>query len=214
MYTYKRISKKTLVENTENDKNLTPWYSNWLRELFVYIAPLYFLSVHFDAFKFRRMGLVQAAPSVWRILREILGGLFLYDLFFFFTHWPLHNLNGTIYKFMHHRHHSNKEVRASDTIKLTIVEEFVDVACSIAALRILNAHPVSRTLYNIVITGLLSELHCGYNFPLSPQNLVPGGVWAGSLRHHVHHQNGKFYFQKFFTYLDNFFGFIEVKRSK
>jgi len=82
------------------------------------------------------------------------------------------------------------------------------------ALRILNAHPISRTLYNVVITGLLSELHCGYDLPLSPQNLVPFGLWAGSKRHHVHHQNGRYYFQKFFTYLDNFFGLVEKSKQQ
>jgi sterol desaturase/sphingolipid hydroxylase (fatty acid hydroxylase superfamily) len=207
-----RLSKNTTVSTT-NDNSLSPWYSNWLfRELPLYLGPLYFLSIHFDAFKFRRMALSQSAPSIFRILREILGGLFLYDFFFFFTHFPLHNLGKTVYKHMHARHHSNKEVRAVDTIKLSTVEEFIDVACSIIGLRILNAHPISRTLYNIVITGLLAELHCGYDLPLSPQNIVPFGLWAGSKRHHIHHRNGNVYFQKFFTYLDNGFGLVEKEK--
>jgi len=120
-----RISKIPSKSNTStsDSKNLSPWYSHWaFRELPVYLVPLYFLSVHFDAFAFRRNALQQAAPTIWRIGREIVGGLFFYDLFFFFTHWPLHNTGNAIYKFGHARHHSNKEVRAVDTIKLTTIE--------------------------------------------------------------------------------------------
>ena len=46
-----------------------------------------------------------------------------------------------------------------------MAEEVVDVACSIAGLRIMGAHPASRCLYNVVITFLLVELHCGYDHP-------------------------------------------------
>ena len=44
-------------------------------------------------------------------------------------------------------------------VRLTGVEETTDVVCSIMALRLLRAHPLSRCLYNIVITFLLVELH-------------------------------------------------------
>ena len=60
----------------------------------------------------------------------------------------------------------------------------------------------------MVITGLLVELHCGYDFPWSPQNVVPGNVVAGSRRHHMHHANGQVYFQKFFTWMDELCGFV------
>jgi cholesterol 25-hydroxylase len=148
------------------------------------------------------MALQQAAPTIWRIAREILGGLFLYDFFFWATHFPLHKFP-FLYKRFHARHHSNPDVRASDVIKLTFVEEIIDVVCSIAALRVMRAHPLSRTLYNFIITGLLTELHSGYNFPFTLENIIPGGLWAGSKRHHEHHRTGKLYFQKFFAYLDN-----------
>ena len=156
------ISKRKVTR--VNESGLSSWYSSWLfRELPLYLGPLYLLSIFFDAFKPRRMALLQAAPSIWTILGQIIGGLFFYDLFFFFTHLPLHSLGRRAFNFLHGRHHSNSEVRAVDTIKLTAIEEFIDVGCSIAALRLLHAHPLSRSLYNFVITGLLTELHCGYN---------------------------------------------------
>lgn len=210
------IQNTTMHANTssklQNDNRLSNWYSNWWKfELPVYLLPLLALSVFFDAFACRRLALKQAAPTVWRIGREILGGLFFYDLFFWFTHMPLHRLSPWLYKHLHAKHHTTPEVRASDVVRLTAVEELIDVACSIAGLRILNAHPISRSIYNIIITGLLTELHCGYDVPMSFQNLVPFGIWGGSRRHHIHHRTGKAYFQKFFTYLDNIFGFIDEK---
>jgi len=182
------------------------WYSDWWRlEAPVYLLPLLALSVFFDAFAPRRLALAQAAPSLWRVAREVLGGLFFYDLFFWITHVPLH-MFPSVYKRFHARHHHSPEVQASDVVRLTPVEELIDVACSIAGLRILQAHPISRSIYNIVITGLLTELHCGYDLPFSLQNVVPFGIWGGSRRHHIHHRHGRAYFQKFFTYLDNLFG--------
>jgi sterol desaturase/sphingolipid hydroxylase (fatty acid hydroxylase superfamily) len=81
------------------------------------------------------LALLQGPPSIWGIFGQIIGGLFFYDLFFFLTHFPLHSFGSRVFSLFHARHHSNSEVRAVDTIKLTAVEEFVDVACSIAALR-------------------------------------------------------------------------------
>lgn len=210
--------------NGKNDKLLrwrisstdvqSKWYSGWWKkELPLYLVPLYLLSISFDAFAPRRMALLQAAPSVWRIFQEVGCGLFLYDFFFFISHFAMHRVPG-LDRF-HSDHHIANEARASDTVRLTAVEEFTDVACSIAALRLMRAHPLSRACYNIVITGLLTELHCGYNIPQSLQNIVPLGLWAGSGRHHLHHQHSfkGYYYQKFFTYLDNIFGLVHNKAN-
>ena len=150
-----------------------------------------------------------AVSDTSTVAREIVGGLFLYDFFFWFGHVALHKLAPRrLYGRLHGKHHVSRDVRASDTVRLTVFEETVDVMCSIAALRILRAHPLSRCLYNVVITGLLVELHCGYDMPWSPQNVVPGNVVAGSRRHHMHHAASRVYFQKFFTWMDELCGFV------
>lgn len=181
----------------------TRWYAGWPWELFVYLAPLYFLS-QAGAFMPRRMALEWAAPSFLTVCGQVLGGLFLYDFFFWFGHLAMHRAPRRLYKALHGKHHQNPEVRASDTVRLTVVEEVVDVVCSIAALRLLQAHPLSRMIYNIVITFMLVELHCGYNMPWSPQNLLPA-VFAGSKRHHAHHRTGGQYYGKFFKWMDDLY---------
>lgn len=66
-----------------------------------------------------------------------------------------------VYKAIHAKHHERKVQRATEALRLSIVEEVIDVACSIAAVNITGAHALSRTVYNIVIVWLLIELHSG-----------------------------------------------------
>eukprot|EP00600_Ochromonadales_sp_CCMP1393_P008604 CAMPEP_0174963306 /NCGR_PEP_ID=MMETSP0004_2-20121128/5257_1 /TAXON_ID=420556 /ORGANISM="Ochromonas sp., Strain CCMP1393" /LENGTH=422 /DNA_ID=CAMNT_0016211917 /DNA_START=8 /DNA_END=1276 /DNA_ORIENTATION=+ len=181
------------------------WYAGWVWELVVYIAPLWALATKTNVFAPRRAALSMPAPSFLTLVGQICGGLFFYDLFFFFGHWLMHQshrLHPSLYVFLHGKHHMNRDVRASDTVRLTVTEEVVDVTCSIAALRLMRAHPLSRALYNVLITFWLVELHCGYDMPWSPQNLAPS-LCAGSKRHHHHHKHNQLYYQKFFRYLDD-----------
>jgi hypothetical protein len=55
----------------------------------------------------------------------------------------------------------------------------------------------------------VTELHSGFDFPWTPQNIVPLGLMTGSRRHHFHHRNGKHYYQKFFFHVDRLFGFFQ-----
>ena len=195
---------------------LSKWYSGWVFEMAVYLLPLWAIASWTDWFAPRRAALTMAAPTVARVAQEIIGGLFLYDFFFWFGHVAFHKVvPRRFYGRVHGKHHSAPDVRASDTVRLTVLEETVDVMCSIAALRLLKAHPLSRCLYNVVITFLLVELHCGYDMPWSPQNVVPGNVVAGSRRHHMHHAKSNVYFQKFFTWMDGLCGFVlPARRTK
>jgi sterol desaturase/sphingolipid hydroxylase (fatty acid hydroxylase superfamily) len=61
-------------------------------------------------------------------------------------------------------------------------------------------------LYNVIIVFLLCEIHSGFDFPWSPQNVVPKGLMTGSRNHHYHHRFGHHYYQKFFFSLDRLFG--------
>ena len=83
------------------------------------------------------------------------------------------------------------------------------VGISIVSLKIVQAHPLSRAVYNVVIIYLLVELHSGFDFPWMLQNVVPFELIAGSKRHEAHHRNRQVYYQKFFTIFDNLCGFTE-----
>jgi len=149
-----------------------------------------------------RRSLPFAPPSFWTLMFEILAALMVYDALFFCFHLLFHKVP-YLYKRFHSEHHTMKAVRACEAIHLTFVEQVVDVGCSIAAINLLRCHPLSRALYNSVIVYLITELHSGYDFPWMMQNVVPFGLWAGSVRHDYHHCHGTRYYQKFFTYLDD-----------
>ena len=180
----------------------------WVFELPLYVLPLYI----WDVLQPRRAAKIArwSAPTTFQICSDVTCALLLYDIGFFFFHWLFHRVP-LLYRFVHAKHHKSTEVRASDIVRLTGIEEVVDVGISILALNHLGAHPVSRTIYNIIITFLLTELHSGFAFPWTPQFVVPFGLSTGSMGHHYHHRYGKHYYQKFFCHVDRLFGFVQKR---
>lgn len=182
----------------------------WIFELPLYCLPLFIWDICIP----RRAGKLATwgAPTALGICKDVTSALLLYDLGFFVCHYLMHKIP-FLYKYVHAKHHKSTEVRASDIVRLSGVEEVVDVGISILALNFLKCHPASRTIYNVIITFLLTELHCGYAFPWTPQFVVPFGLATGSKGHHYHHRIGKHYYQKFFCHVDKLFGFVQKKNS-
>lgn len=69
--------------------------------------------------------------------------------------------NQWLYQKMHAKHHSKKVQRATEAMRLTAGDQVLDVGCSISALNLVKAHPLSRSVYNAVIVYLIIELHSG-----------------------------------------------------
>lgn len=46
-------------------------------------------------------------------------------------------------------------------VRHTFIDGTMDVACSVFAINVLRLHPLSRAAYNVVIIGLITELHAG-----------------------------------------------------
>lgn len=153
-------------QNKQTDRKppmsaMNPWHSQaWIFEVPLYIIPLYLWDI-FDPRRAGKLALI-AAPTTFQICKDVTLGLLLYDFGFFLCHYFLFHKIPFFYKAFHKKHHTNAEVRASDQVRLSFVEEVFDVGISILALRFLKAHPLSRTIYNIIITFLLTELHSGY----------------------------------------------------
>ena len=66
-----------------------------------------------------------------------------------------------LYHSIHAKHHTKKVQRATEAARLSIADQALDVGCSIAALNVVKAHPLSRSIYNVIIVYLLLELHSG-----------------------------------------------------
>eukprot|EP00040_Diaphanoeca_grandis_P043620 m.9824 g.9824 ORF g.9824 m.9824 type:complete len:333 (+) comp7961_c0_seq1:298-1296(+) len=177
--------------------------------LIAYIGPLIIVDKMYP----RRI-LPSEPPSTERFLGEIVLLLVIYDALFFVVHRTLHKFP-LLYRFVHKKHHTNSNAtRANDTVRLTFIEEFLDVACSIVGVNVIKAHPLSRVVYNIIIVSLLVELHCGWDFSWMLHNIVPFNLMGGPRRHDAHHANGRHYFQKFFTYLDDICGPLSNSKPK
>ncbi|KAK3279142.1 hypothetical protein CYMTET_12960 [Cymbomonas tetramitiformis] len=153
----------------------------------------------------------EALPFGWHVA-EIVAALVVYDMLFFASHVVIHKVPW-IYRRVHAKHHRRVIMRARETVALSIADEVLDVSCSIAALNLLKCHPLSRALYNVTIIFLLCDLHSGYDMPWMLQNVVPFGICSGSRRHTDHHKHGRAFYQKFFVYLDNFFGFNKLPEA-
>lgn len=95
-------------------------------------------------------------------------------------------------------------IRAGDAVRHSFLDGTFDVLCSVVALKITQAHPFSRSLFNMVAIFLLIENHSGYDFPTSIHNLLP--FFAGPVIHRRHHQKGTTNYAKFFTWCDYFCG--------
>lgn len=192
-----RINKSKDMRSWDNDNRVRD-------EVMWYIVPL----LVFDMFYKRRKLPVQA-PTFVRLTIEVLLGLLFYDLFFFLGHFTLHHFP-VLYKTIHARHHSMSIIRAGDAIRHTFLDGTFDVVCSIAALNLTHAHPLSRAVYNIIIIYLITEAHCGYDFPWMLHNIIPCHLVAGPVLHDLHHRYGNCNFQKFFTYLDYLNGTLRL----
>jgi hypothetical protein len=98
--------------------------------------------------------------------------------FFFLVHRALH-CSPWLYRMIHKilkRYTITAATRANDVVRLTMVEEALDVGSSIVAVNLLRAHLLSRAIHDVVIMSLLVDLHSGYDFPWMPHRVVPQGV--------------------------------------
>ena len=77
-----------------------------------------------------------------------------------------------------------------------------DTACSVAAVNLTRAHPLSRAAYNVLIVYLLCEIHSGYDAPCQLCNVVPWRLMMGSREHVEHHATGRGAYAKFFSFLE------------
>jgi sterol desaturase/sphingolipid hydroxylase (fatty acid hydroxylase superfamily) len=205
-------SSISMYDNDEIDSSkLVVQQSKWhvgayFFELWVYALPL----LTWDVLSPRRHRRLAAfgAPTTFQIMTDVTGSLLFYDFLFFIGHFIMHQIP-ILYRKFHAKHHITDEVRACDIVRLSFAEEVYDVGCSIVALNLLSAHPISRSIYNVIIVFLLTELHSGYDFPWTPQNVMPFNIASGSRRHHYHHRYGQHYYQKFFFTFDRIFGFFQ-----
>jgi len=157
------------------------------------------------------------APSFSRLTVELLAGIFMYDLVFFFIHLLLHR-SKFLYRHVHSRHHTHEFLSVGTTVSHSLFDGILQVATNIFVQHLGlfgwgTKHPLSRLLHNVVITYMLCEIHSELDAPFSMHSLCPS-ICGGALRHRYHHAytqpgfKGRkgVHYQEFFRYLDDYFG--------
>lgn len=172
-------------------------------------APLviYLLAIHAYHFFFPKVYFSEEAPTVIRIVVEVLSGVVLYDFIFFWIHLGMHSAPSLAPWHKHFVHHSQTVLTASEVQHHSAVDASLQVLVNIVVQNIPlpmfgRKHLMSRLLHNIIVTYMLTEIHAGYDAFWSLHNLFPG-IIGGAKRHEEHHRRGNVYYQQFFTYLDD-----------
>jgi sterol desaturase/sphingolipid hydroxylase (fatty acid hydroxylase superfamily) len=180
-----------------------------LNETLWYIGPL----LIFDVLCPRRHILLAQHEShthpltLMQVVFDVMSCLFFFDTFFFISHYTLHHYMPS---WLHRRHHSKKNIRAGDAIRHSIVDGSMDVVCSIAAINITKAHPLSRAIYNILVIYLITEAHCSYDIPFGLHHITYH-ITAGPRVHKIHHDYETVNYAKIFTHWDRLIGrYVEV----
>jgi sterol desaturase/sphingolipid hydroxylase (fatty acid hydroxylase superfamily) len=162
----------------------------------------------FDAFFPRREQLLNAyqkPPTIESLVIEILCSLCLYDVFFYAGHRLFH-ASTVLYQSIHAKHHTSKgQVKACDAFRHTFIDGTWNVLCSVFALRIVRSHPLARMLHNVIATYLITEIHSGYDWPLSLSKATFGFFQSAS-EHQKHHMVGNCNYSQLTTILDKLCG--------
>ncbi|KAL3939399.1 MAG: hypothetical protein SGBAC_005867 [Bacillariaceae sp.] len=161
-------------------------------------------------------GLPEMAPTLGVFTVEVLFGVCLYDLIFFPIHYFMHHSKWGELRKVHGYHHriNSHSLNALETVQHSYVDGFLQVAVNVLVQQISpfggfgHKHFLSRLAHNLVVTYLLTEAHSGYDLPWMTHRIFPE-LLGGSPRHEGHHHDGRVYYQQYFKYLDDFFGFTK-----
>ena len=184
----------------------------WFNPLGSYLGSIWM----YHQFLHEKPPLPELAPTFGAFAIELLFGVFLYDLCFFPIHWLMHKSSWGQMRKVHGYHHrvSSHTLNSLETVQHSYIDGFLQVFVNILVQQITpfggigEKHVMSRLAHNVLVTYLLSEAHSGYDLPWMSHRLFPEFL-GGAPRHEKHHHDGRVYYQQYFKYLDDFFGFTE-----
>ncbi|KAM9311832.1 cholesterol 25-hydroxylase-like protein 1, member 1 [Gastrophryne carolinensis] len=145
------------------------------------------------------------APSVYSLLGEVLGCLLLFDFQYFIWH-SFHHKNHWLYKNIHAVHHKYVAPFSWSSQNLSGYELLTIGFWSSINPIILDCHPLTSWVCNLLSIWMSVDDHIGYNFPWSLNQIVPFGLYGGALAHDLHHQRPDTNFAPFFGHWDLIFG--------
>jgi len=182
----------------------------WFNPIVAYLGSIYIYIHYFHT----KPPLPIEAPTFGVLVGETLFGIVMYDVCFMPVHWAMHHSPIRQLKKIHGYHHRSgtKTLNAVETVQHSYLDGFMQVFVNIMVQQISpfggGKHVLSRLFHNIIVTYLLSEAHSGYSEVEWFSHQIFPELLGGAPRHEAHHHNGRVYYQQYFKYLDDFFGFV------
>ncbi|XP_062903751.1 cholesterol 25-hydroxylase-like protein 2 [Mobula hypostoma] len=157
--------------------------------------------------------LLEDAPQLSEFLIGILSCTILFDFQYYFWHLMHHKFRWlyTTFHAIHHEYYapfswSTQYLSAWELISLGFWTTINPI--------ILQCHSLTGFTFMILNVWLSVDDHSGYDFPWSLHNIIPFGLWGGSVKHDAHHQKPQYYFAPYFSHWDWLCGTCcEYKRS-
>ena len=171
-------------------------------------------------------GIPNSLSSLCVLCAEVMSGIVLYDIFFFFIHWTMHEC--TFFQWVHHKeHHKVKSnIEARHVLRHSMLDGTLQVLVNISVQRHTPWQTVksrlARAIHNIVITWMLTESHTCTSYLYLFRRCCDGV--KSHRKHHSGHgldlvegmpQYGKYHrYQQLFGFCDDFRAYLlRLKRK-
>ncbi|XP_007903571.1 cholesterol 25-hydroxylase-like protein 2 [Callorhinchus milii] len=157
--------------------------------------------------------LVEEAPPVSEFLIGIVSCTILFDFQYYIWH-VLHHRVRWLYTTFHAIHHEFSAPFSWSTQYLSAWELIsLGFWASIDAV-LLQCHSLTGFAFMVAVIWISVDDHSGYDFPWALHNVIPFGLWGGTVKHDAHHQKPQYHFAPFFAHWDWLCGtHCDYKRS-
>ncbi|XP_072113250.1 cholesterol 25-hydroxylase-like protein 2 [Mobula birostris] len=157
--------------------------------------------------------LLEDTPQLSEFLIGILSCTILFDFQYYFWHLMHHKFRW-LYTTFHAIHHEYYAPFSWSTQYLSAWELISVGFWTTIDPIILQCHSLTAFTFMILNVWIAVEDHSGYDFPWALHNIIPFGLWGGSVKHDAHHQKPQYNFAPYFSHWDWLCGTCcEYKRS-
>jgi len=211
------IQKYKIQKNKKNDsKMLMKAVVHLLKSYFLVMWPLYLVAFMFfthPSIQFLKVS-VEELPGIWTMIAQLVFFSVSED----FSHYWIHRLLHTpwLYRNVHHVHHEFTYPSALAASYAHPIEVLMQGMATFSGPMLFRPHVL--VLYIWVNVRQLSaiETHSGYDFPLSPNNILY--FFGGADLHDYHHRTYNGAFSSNFIWWDVLFGtakpYFEAKKKQ
>lgn len=144
-------------------------------------------------------------PEWWVIVVQVLVFVYLDDFLYYFMHRAMHR-SPWAWRRIHSWHHRSKTPWAICAHDMHPIEFVLTAALMLSIPVLIGAHVVTIWIWIALRQIEAAEGHCGYDFPIALNRLIPFS--RGAAHHDFHHAQVKGNFAGFMPHVDEWFGTI------